>query len=293
MSNATQGQSFSELNIVNVLPAYTQSNQSDQLYVSMADLIKENVCYHPSVDVSQLSEAERNKLDSILNGVSVEEHFVNTLYTAIKEAVTEQHKVVRVCLSNIDSYAFGALLGGEVEEAEINPLMGKRGVVRFASDAYSKAFAMECEVIKSLRADGINVELVVPFVRALKDAATIIDRLAEQGLPRGLNGFKLLYSCDVPSSVLLADKLLHYFDGAVINLDHLAQFTLGVDKSNEALTHSFDMQNDAVIDLMKMMAKTINKVGKPYLVVCPVLEQYPLLQAALLELDNVQVAVTA
>ncbi len=293
MSNAMQGPILSELNIINVLPSYTENSASDQLYVSMADLIMEKVFYHPSVEISQLSEADQSTLKSILNGASVEEHFVNTLYTVIKEAVEEQHTVVRVCLSNLDSYAFSSLLGGQAEAPENNPAMGCRGVVRFASESYSKAFALECDVIKSLCADGINVELVVPFVRALKDAATIIDRLAEQGLPRGLNGFKLLYSCDVPSSILLADKLLQYFDGAVINIDHLAQFTLGVDKSNQAMEYSFDMQNDAVIELMKMMVKTVNKVNKPYLVVCPVLEQFPLLQSALAELGDAQVAVTA
>ena len=293
MSNAIQGQILSELNLINVLPSYSESEPSEQLYVSMAELIMENVFYHPSVDVAKLSETDKATLDAILNGKSVDEHFVSTLCAAIKGAVSEQHKVVRVCLSNIDSYAFSSLLGGAVEEQEINPAMGLRGVTRFASEGYSKAFALECEVIKSLQADGINVELVVPFVRALSDAATIIDRLAEQGLPRGLNGLKLLYSCDVPSSVLLADKLLHYFDGAVINLDHLAQFTLGVDKTSELLEHSFDMQNDAVIELMNMMVKTISKVNKPYLVVCPALDQFPLLQNALMDLKDAQIAVTA
>ena len=293
MSNPIQGQILSELNLINVLPSYSETEPSDQLYVSMAELIMEKVFYHPSVNAETLCETDKATLDAILNGSSVDEHFVNTLYTAIKDAVTEQHKTVRICLSNIDSYAFSSLLGGAVEEQEVNPAMGLRGVARYASKGYSKAFALECEVIKSLQADGINVELVVPFVRALSDAATIIDRLAEQGLPRGLNGFKLLYSCDVPSSILLADKLLQYFDGAVINLDNLAQFTLGVDKANEALEHSFDLQNDAIIELVKMMVKTIRKVNKPYLLVCPALDQFPVLQNALLELKDAQIAVTA
>ncbi len=79
---------------------------------------------------------------------------------------------------------------------------------------------------------------MVPYVRALSDAAKIIDLLAEQGLPRGLNGLKYSFSCDVPL-VLLSERL-HYFDGAAVNVDSLTQFALGVDKQNEAQQHAFD-----------------------------------------------------
>ncbi|MFA0521359.1 phosphoenolpyruvate synthase, partial [Vibrio sp. 10N.222.55.E8] len=75
------------------------------------------------------------------------------------------------------------------------------------------------------------------------------DLLAEQGLPRGLNGLKVLFSCDVPSAVLLSERLLHYFDGVVVNVDSLASFTLGIDKHNEVQRHAFDPQNEAVIIL--------------------------------------------
>ncbi|MDB1123918.1 putative PEP-binding protein [Vibrio algarum] len=292
MSNATQGVILPEIEVVNALPSYTDQVESDQLYVSLADLIMEKVFYHPSIDEALLSETDKATLQAILNGQTVKEHFVSTLCSAIKASITPSHKTIRICLSNIDSYAFGALLGGQCEDNEVNPKMGLRGVGRYASNLYSSSFALECEVVKQLRSEGLNIELVVPFVRALSDAATIIDKLAEQGLPRGLNGFRLLYSCDVPSSILLAEKLLHYFDGVVINVENLAQFTLGIDNNNEALQQSFDIQSEAVSSLIVQMVKLVNKAKKPYLILCPALASAPILQETLLDLKNMKVAIT-
>ncbi|PML34008.1 putative PEP-binding protein, partial [Vibrio sp. 10N.261.52.A1] len=239
------------------------------------------------------SDIEKTSLDAILGGKSVDEHFVSTLVTAIQVAVQPNHTSVRIALSNADSYGFRSLLGGNCEVEEVNPALGVRGVARYATQEYSKAFALECQVVKALREQGINVEVVVPYVRALSDAAKIIDLLAEQGLPRGLNGLKVLFSCDVPSAVLLSERLLHYFDGVVVNVDSLASFTLGVDKQNEAQQHAFDPQNEAVITLLDMIVKATQNAKKPVLLVTQGLVDYPRLQGYIADLEGVETVVTA
>ncbi|MDV7104384.1 putative PEP-binding protein [Vibrio sp. TH_r3] len=293
MSNAGQGAILSDIEVVNALPSYADLVDSDQLYVSLGDLIMEHVFYHPAIKVDSLSEKDSETLKAILDGQPLKEHFVSTLCSKIKDSITPKHQIIRVCLSHMDSYTFASLLGGECENSEVNPTMGLRGVARYASELYSEAFALECDVVKQLRAEGYNIEVVVPFVRKLSDAATIIDKLAEQGLPRGLNGFRLLYSCDVPSSILLADKIIQYFDGVVINLENIAQFTLGLDNKNESLEYAFDMQSEAISLLLVQMVKLVNKANKPYLVLCPYLSQLPLLQETMTELKNMKVAITA
>lgn len=292
MSNSAQGVILSDIEVTNTLPAYSEQPSSEQLYVSLSDLIMEHIFYHPAVEETKLSETDKETLVALLNGLSVNEHFVQTLVSKIKDAISSEHRIIRVRLSHADSYAFSALLGGGCEEKEVNPAMGLRGVGRYASSFYASSFALECEVVKRLRADGHDIEVVVPFVRALSDAATIIDRLAEQGLPRGLGGLKVLYSCDVPSSILLADKLLQYFDGVVIDIESLAQFILGVDIKNEALTHSFDIQNEAVIELVIQMIKKVKKAKKPHLLLLPDLNDIPLIREALFELKGVNVAIS-
>ncbi|RQW63547.1 putative PEP-binding protein [Vibrio viridaestus] len=244
----------------NVFPSDIQQDSAIHLYISLAELVAESVFYHPSLaneDEGSLSEQEQQALKAIVGSASISEHFVSTLVTSITAKFKSQsYQSIKLCLSDADSFAYSALIGGSVaEEKETNPFMGVRGVSRYASEKYATAFSLECDIVKALRTQGIDVEIVVPFVRALSDAATIIDRLAENGLPRGLNGLKVSYSCDVPSAALLSERLLQYFDGIVINVDHLTQFTLGVDRFNEQLEHLFKPENEAVISLIDTAVK--------------------------------------
>src|SRR3546814_9098155 len=74
---------------------------------------------------------------------------------------------------------------------------------------------MECEALKKVRDEmGLtNVEIMVPFVRTVGQAARVVDLLAAHGLARGENGLKLIMMCEVPSNAILADEFLQYFDG--------------------------------------------------------------------------------
>ncbi|CDT87445.1 MULTISPECIES: putative PEP-binding protein [Vibrio] len=295
MTQENQSTLHPELVLGDVLPSYNDNNNSNHLYVSLSELVMDRVFYHPSIEshLDTLTDIEKTSLDAILGDKTVDEHFVSTLVIAIQAAVQPNHTSVRIALSSADSYGFRSLLGGNCEAEEINPALGVRGVARYATPEYSKAFALECQVIKALREQGINVEVVVPYVRALSDAAKIIDLLAEQGLPRGLNGLKVLFSCDVPSAVLLSERLLHYFDGVVVNVDSLASFTLGVDKHNEAQQHAFDPQNEAVITLLDMIVKATLNAKKPVLLVTQGLVDYPRLQGYIADLEGVETVVTA
>ncbi|MCK8071030.1 putative PEP-binding protein [Vibrio sp. 1CM23M] len=295
MTQENQSTLHPELVLGDVLPSYNDNNNSNHLYVSLSELVMDRVFYHPSIEshLDTLTDIEKTSLDAILGDKTVDEHFVSTLVIAIQAAVQPNHTSVRIALSSADSYGFRSLLGGNCEAEEVNPALGVRGVARYATPEYSKAFALECQVIKALREQGINVEVVVPYVRALSDAAKIIDLLAEQGLPRGLNGLKVLFSCDVPSAVLLSERLLHYFDGVVVNVDSLASFTLGVDKHNEAQQHAFDPQNEAVITLLDMIVKATLNAKKPVLLVTQGLVDYPRLQGYIADLEGVETVVTA
>lgn len=269
----------------NTLPQISTQEPSADLFVSLSELIAESVFYHPAVALGDdsLSELETQSLTTILDGKTVEEHFVETLVTRIEQGIATHHDVIRICLSGADSAQFEALIGGEREPVEANPAMGVRGVSRLASHAYSSAFALECQVIKALQEKGHQIEIVVPFVRALSDAATIIDRLAEQGLPRGLNGLKVLYICSVPAAALLAERLLQYFDGIVIDWEDLAQFTLGVDKFNSALDYLYNPDSEAIMQLAEVAIKAAHQAKKPLLVVSHSLQDCPKLQTFLAE----------
>lgn len=274
------------LNIGTGVLSNAAQGDSSAVFVSLSELIAEHVFYHPALvsGTESLSDLELQSLASILNEKSIKEHFIATLVSHIEEAITDKNAVIQVSLSDSDSHHFKTLIGGRsVESDEVNPAIGLRGVSRFASPDYADGFKLECEVIKALQQLGYQIEIVVPFVRSLSDAATIIDRLAEQGLPRGLNGLKVSYMCHVPSAALLADRLLQYFDGVLIDWDALTQCTLGIDKYNEKLAYLYNPESQSITMLADYVTSAAEKVNKPLSIVTTDLGSYPKLQTYLLD----------
>ncbi|WP_428772532.1 putative PEP-binding protein [Vibrio sp.] len=261
-----------------------ETPEACHLYVSLADMLFEQLGFHPAYEqvLSQLPDSVTSAIEALL-GDDQDNNFVDRLVASISAAYKTDYRTVRISLNSACSDQLASLPGGAVETKETNPAMGLRGVSRFASAIFAPVFALECEVIKQLRTQGIPVEIVVPFVRTLSDAAKIIDLLAEQGLPRGLNGLKVHFAVDVPSAAVLADRLLHYFDGVVIDVENLAQFTLAVDRNNPALSYLYDPENDAVIELIELVVKAIADTHKPALVVATKLADAPKLSSFLAE----------
>ena len=294
MTVNTQNQTTYDLELGDVFPS-SQMQGSERLFVSLSRLIKEKVGFHPSLTDStlELQDTLQSKLREMCGQVSPRDHFVAKLVTEIESAIQPQHSIVQVSLTGFGSHELSALLGGEIEHSELNPTMGKRGVAKHASAEYKAAFELECEVIKQLRASHSNIEIVVPFVRTLSDAATIIDKLAEHGLPRGLNGLKVHFSVDVPSAALLSERLLHYFDGIVVNIKNLAQFTLGIDGASRELSNLFDIDNESVISLLDMSVESCKASNKKIVVLLDQLHQLPKTSDYLQQHQQVGVFVTS
>jgi pyruvate,water dikinase len=271
------------------VPSFSGQSNGNHLYISLGELIHNSLFFHPEITQIQdeLEATDAETLSTLLNGLSVEEKVLATISEAIENVDLSAYQTIRVALSQNDSDSFSSLLGGQVEPEENNPLLGLRGVSRFASEFYCKTFQLECAAIKALRDKDLDVEIVVPFVRTLSDAAKIIDSLAEHGLPRGLNGLKVLFGCDTPSAILLADRLLQYFDGLTINIENIAQLTLGVDRTNESLVNIYDEQNEAIKILVTQAAKSAMAANKPFVIICESITDIDLLTDSLLDFTPV------
>ena len=112
-----------------------------------------------------------------------------------------------------------------------------------------------------------NVQIMVPFVRTVDEARTVVELLAEHGLRRGENELKLIMMCEIPSNALLAEQFLEHFDGYSIGSNDLTQLTLGLDRDSGLVAHSFDERDPAVKQLLSMTIATCNRLGK-YVGIC-------------------------
>ena len=150
-------------------------------------------------------------------------------------------------------------------------MLGFRGAVRYTSTEFGEAFAMECEALKRVRNDmGLtNVEIMVPFVRTLKQAEKVIALMAKNGLVRGENGLRLIMMCEVPSNAILADEFLEYFDGFSIGSNDLTQLTLGLDRDSgmALLAADFDERDPAVLAMLSRAIRACRAQGK-YVGIC-------------------------
>ncbi len=181
-------------------------------------------------------------------------------------------KPVIVRLSDFKSNEYRKLIGGaRYEPDEENPMLGFRGASRYISGDFSDAFAMECEALKRARHDmGLtNIEIMVPFVRTVKQAERVTQMLAERGLKRGVNGLKLIMMCEVPSNAILADQFLQHFDGMSIGSNDLTQLTLGLDRDSglEQLASDFDERDPAVKAMISRAIAACRATGK-YVGIC-------------------------
>ncbi len=179
-------------------------------------------------------------------------------------------KRVIVRLSDFKSNEYANLVGGEAyEPEEENPMLGFRGAGRYVSDSFRACFALECEAVKRVRnVMGLtNVEVMIPFVRTVAQAESVIAELAKHDLKRGENGLKIIMMCEIPSNALLADQFLEHFDGFSIGSNDMTQLTLGLDRDSGVVSELFDERNDAVKAMLSMAIKAAKRQNK-YVGIC-------------------------
>ncbi|HKU17077.1 MAG TPA: phosphoenolpyruvate synthase, partial [Steroidobacteraceae bacterium] len=177
---------------------------------------------------------------------------------------------VIVRLSDFKSNEYANLIGGrQYEPHEENPMLGFRGASRYVDEAFRPCFELECRALKRVREQmGLkNVQIMVPFVRSVKEAEQVTKLLAANGLKRGEHDLKIIMMCELPTNALLAERYLEFFDGMSIGSNDMTQLTLGLDRDSAIIARLFDERDDAVKALLKMAIDACRKQGK-YVGIC-------------------------
>ena len=239
-------------------------------------IINNNIGVHPKaiLDYPNVDPELKKAVESVARGhASPRGFYVDKLTEGIATiAAAFWPKPVIVRLSDFKSNEYRKLIGGaRYEPDEENPMLGFRGASRYISGEFSDAFAMECEALKRARHDiGLdNIEIMVPFVRTVKQAERVAQMLAERGLQRGVNGLRLIMMCEVPSNAILAEQFLEHFDGMSIGSNDLTQLTLGLDRDSglAQLAGDFDERDPAVKALISRAIAACRATGK-YIGIC-------------------------
>ena len=237
-------------------------------------IINRMIGVHPQalLEYDQLDEDTRAAVDAQMAGYpDPVEFYVDKLaegVATIAAAFAPEPVIVR--LSDFKSNEYANLIGGDkYEPKEENPMLGFRGAARYVAASFKPCFELECRAIKRVRNDMglMNVQVMIPFVRTVKQARDVIKLMADNGLERGKDDLKVIMMSELPTNALLADQYLEYFDGMSIGSNDMTQLTLGIDRDSALVADDFDERDDAVKAMLEMTIAACKARGK-YVGIC-------------------------
>ena len=237
-------------------------------------IINKMIGIHPKalLDIKAVDKQTAKKIQGKIAGYSnPKTFFIEKLSEGIATiAASFSPKPVIVRLSDFKSNEYANLMGGKYfEPKEENPMLGFRGAGRYISEDFRECFELECEALKKVRnIMGLtNVQLMIPFVRTIEEAKSVIALLEHNGLKRGENDLKVLMMSEIPSNALLAKDFLSYFDGMSIGSNDMTQLTLGLDRDSALVSDIFDERNAAVKKMLSLTISACKSKGK-YVGIC-------------------------
>ena len=144
-----------------------------------------------------------------------------------------------------------------------NPMIGYRGQFRYVKEP--DVFRLECRAIRKVRDEfGLkNLWVMLPFVRTLEVFRKAKEIMKEEGLdPEKDPDFKIWIMVEVPSSVLLIDKICQEgINGVSFGTNDLTMLILGVDRNDASVQELYDERNLAVLRAIAYTIRICKKYG--------------------------------
>jgi phosphotransferase system enzyme I (PtsI) len=149
-------------------------------------------------------------------------------------------------------------------EHGLNPALGLRAI-RW-SLAEPGMFRQQLRAILRASAFG-KVRILVPMVAHLGEVKLILEALARarqqlDDAGRAYTRVELGAMIEVPAAALMIDRFLRHFDFVSIGTNDLIQYTLAIDRADEAVAHLYDAWHPAVLQLLQLTISSANAAGK-------------------------------
>ncbi|RYX91332.1 MAG: phosphoenolpyruvate--protein phosphotransferase [Comamonadaceae bacterium] len=154
--------------------------------------------------------------------------------------------------------------GGKSQDTHLNPALGLRAIRWSLADP--PMFLTQLRAILRAAVHG-PVNLLVPMLAhgsEIRQTMTLIDRarvaLDNSGIAYG--NVKLGAMIEIPAAALTVKLFLKYFDFLSIGTNDLIQYTLAIDRADEAVSHLYDPCHPAVLRLIADTIAECNAQGK-------------------------------
>jgi phosphotransferase system enzyme I (PtsI) len=188
-------------------------------------------------------------------------------YQAYKQAVLAM-KGLPVTIRTVDIGAdkpLDRMTAGELRHHQIlNPALGLRAIRWSLSEP--GMFRRQLRAILRASAHG-PVRILIPMIAQLTEAQQTLEAIArarkqlrDGGIPYG--EVEIGAMVEVPAAALILPRILRLFDFVSIGTNDLIQYTLAIDRTDEAVSHLYDPWHPAILGLIAQTIKTANDAGK-------------------------------
>ena len=150
-------------------------------------------------------------------------------------------------------------------EHALNPALGLRAIRWSLSEP--EMFRQQVRAILRASAFG-KVRMLVPMVAHRSEVLATMDAVARAKLHLTESGvaftdIEVGAMIEVPAAALTMPLLLRYFDFVSIGTNDLIQYTLAIDRADEAVSHLYDPWHPALITLIAGVISAAKRAGKP------------------------------
>jgi phosphotransferase system enzyme I (PtsI) len=152
------------------------------------------------------------------------------------------------------------------ESGAPNPALGLTGIRLCLAEP--QMFRTQLRAILRASAYG-PVKLLLPMLSQISEVRAtrrhieeVKAQLREEGIPFsenvGLGGM-----IETPAAAIAVDKFLNYLDYVSIGTNDLIQYTIAIDRNDDAVSHLYDPLHPAVLQLIRHVVSTADRMGKP------------------------------
>jgi len=154
--------------------------------------------------------------------------------------------------------------GDQRHDSGLNPALGLRAIRWSLSEP--GMFRQQLRAILRAAAFG-RVRILIPMLAHLSEVHAVIDalnrarqQLVDAGRVHGT--VELGAMVEVPAAAIAIDSFLPHFDFVSVGTNDLIQYTLAIDRADEAVAHLYDPWHPAVLQLLRQTITSAQASGK-------------------------------
>ncbi|MEO7056881.1 MAG: phosphoenolpyruvate--protein phosphotransferase [Caldimonas sp.] len=149
-------------------------------------------------------------------------------------------------------------------EHALNPALGLRAIRWSLSEP--AMFRQQLRALLRASAYG-PVRILIPMVAHVSEVRQTVEAVARarqqlDDAGRNYGSVELGAMVEVPAAALIVDSILRYFDFVSIGTNDLIQYTLAIDRADEAVAHLYNPWHPAVLQLVARTIAQARAMGK-------------------------------